>query len=115
MYSFRRHDLAPQGQPNFTSSRTTILALARPACWERCHLTPEQHQRGHDRRSEKKAEELETFDASEDPQQTHRNGSCVAPPISCGLTKWSAKKMPAKPAKTTIIAGPTPSLPSKMR
>src|ERR1700739_2673408 len=40
--------------------------------------------------------------------KTHRNGSFVAPPISFGLTKWSAKKMTAKPAKTTKRAGSTP-------
>ena len=38
-------------------------------CGERCQLAPEQHQRGHYRWSQKKAEKLEALDASEDAKQ----------------------------------------------
>jgi hypothetical protein len=38
-------------------------------CGERCQLAPEQHQRGHYRWSQKKAEKLEALDTTEDAKQ----------------------------------------------
>src|ERR1700730_16644511 len=57
---------------NWPGSRLSSLGYDERValiCGERCQLAPEQHQRGHYRWSQKKAEKLEAFDASEDAKQ----------------------------------------------